>query len=162
MLRKEITYKDFDGNEITRPFYFNLTQAEWLEMEASAQGFQRMMERLMESRDMDAMLNTFKSLIIKGYGVRDGEDFVKTEDARRRFESSEAYSVLFMELFQDDKKAIEFLRAMLPQEMMKELPPLTAPEGFPVGATQPSVIPPPPMPTGTIEAGRQIAQDAGM
>ena len=35
MLKKEITYIDFDGNNRTEVFYFNLTKAEVAEMELS-------------------------------------------------------------------------------------------------------------------------------
>lgn len=33
MLRKTIKFEDFEGNEVEKAFYFNLTKAEILEME---------------------------------------------------------------------------------------------------------------------------------
>ena len=38
MLKKEITYKDYNGTERTESFYFNLSQAELMEMEMSTSG----------------------------------------------------------------------------------------------------------------------------
>lgn len=158
MLIKPITYKAFFTNEmVTKNFYFNLTTAEWLKMEVSELGFKRLLERLIETQDHKEMLDTFENLILKGYGERIGDDFVKSDEALARFRSTNAYSVLFMELFTDDKKAIEFLRQMLPEEMMEQSP-LSPPE---TTASTP-VIPPPPLPTATVEAGRAIANDAGM
>jgi hypothetical protein len=158
MLIKPITYKGFFGEGmITKNFYFNLTTAEWLKMEVNELGFKRLLERLMETQDHKEMLDTFENLILKGYGERIGDDFVKSEEALARFRSSNAYSVLFMELFTDDKKAIEFLRQMLPEEMMNESP-LSPPEV----PTTTSVIPPPPLPQATVDAGRAIANEAGM
>lgn len=159
MLKKEITYKDhFSDDMITRTFYFNLTEAEWLKMEVSELGFQKMLERLQETKDIQGMLDTFENLLLKGYGERVGDDFIKSEAALDRFKSTNAYSSLFMELFQDDKKAIEFLRAMLPQEMMKGVAPIQS--GLPTPTSSP--IPPPPMPAEAVAVGQQIANDAGM
>jgi len=158
MLTKPITYKKHFTNEmVTENFYFNLTQAEWLKMEVSELGFKRLLERLIETQDVEQMLNTFENLLLKGYGERIGDDFVKSEDALARFRSTNAYSVLFMELFTDDKKAVEFLRQMLPEEMMEQ-----SPLSPPAVETPNPVIPPPPLPQATVEAGRVIANDAGM
>ena len=160
MLIKPITYKGFFGEGmITRNFYFNLTTAEWLKMEVSELGFKRLLERLIETQDTVEMLNTFENLILKGYGERIGDDFVKSEDALARFRSSNAYSVLFMELFTDDKKAIQFLRDMLPEEMMEESP--LSPPAVETQTKTP-VIPPPPLPAATVDIGRAIANEAGM
>lgn len=157
MLKKEIKYKNFDNEEVARTFYFNLTKAEWLELEVQEKGLQKMMERTIETVDIESMHNLIKNFVLTGYGVREADDFVKTEDLRRRFAATDAYSTLFLELLGDDKKAIEFIRGMLPQDMLNDLPatqlPLTAPT---------NVIPPPPLPQATVEAGRAIAQDAGM
>lgn len=157
MLKKEIKYKNFDNEEVSRTFYFNLTKAEWLELEVQEKGLHRMMEGIIETVDVTAMHNLIKSFVLSGYGIRQGDDFVKTDDLRQRFAATDAYSVLFMELLGDDKKAIEFIRGMLPQEMLTELdatqPPLTPPT---------NVIPPPPMPAATVEAGRALVNDAGM
>ena len=38
MLKKTITYVDYNGTERTEDFYFNLTKAEILEMELSTEG----------------------------------------------------------------------------------------------------------------------------
>ena len=38
MLKKTINYTDYNGNERTEDFYFNLTEAEILEMEMSKTG----------------------------------------------------------------------------------------------------------------------------
>ena len=38
MLKKTITYKDYNGTERTEDFYFNLTKAEVMEMEMSTSG----------------------------------------------------------------------------------------------------------------------------
>lgn len=157
MLIKPITYKGhFGEGMITRNFHFNLTQAEWLKMEVTELGFQRLLERLQETHDIPGMLDTFENLILKGYGERVGDDFIKSDEAIARFRSTNAYSVLFMELFQDDKKAIEFVRQMLPEELIA-----TAPLENPMPPPA-SPIPPPPLPAETIAAGQAIVNDAGM
>lgn len=153
MLKKEITYKDFNKNEVTRTFYFNLTKAEWLELEVQAKGLQNMMQISVETRDVETMHNTIRNFVLAGYGVREGDDFIKTEDLRQRFKATDAYSVLFMGLLEDDAEAINFIRAMLPQDMLQDIPNLEK---------KTSPIPPPPLPPATVAAGQAIIDAAGV
>ena len=45
MLKKTITYTDYDGNERTEDFYFNISKAELAELEYSVKGgLKKMME----------------------------------------------------------------------------------------------------------------------
>lgn len=125
MLKKTITYTDYNGDERTEDFWFNLSQAECTEMELSSNGgMKALIERIVSERDGKNLIEMFKKIILKAYGIKslDGKYFRKTEEARRDFESTEAYSVLFMELATDADAASAFIRGVFPASLENALP----------------------------------------
>ena len=57
MIKKTITYSDFNGNERTEDFYFNLTKAEITKMELSIKGgLSEMIQRIVAAQDTPAMI----------------------------------------------------------------------------------------------------------
>lgn len=119
MLKKTITYTDYNGNTRTEDFYFNFNRAEIAEMEMSVNGGMRqMIERVISAQDTKTLIGIFKELILKAYGEKDldGKKFVKSEALSTAFSQTEAYSILFMELANDAKAAAEFFNAVIPQQ----------------------------------------------
>lgn len=111
------TYTDYNGNERTEDFMFNLTKAEVLEMEMNQDGgMEQHINRVIAAQNSKELISIFKEIIDKSYGVKseDGKRFVKSPEILAEFKSTEAYSDIFMELATDDKKAIEFIEAVLP------------------------------------------------
>ena len=118
MLKKTITYTDYNGNERTEDFYFNLTKAEVVEMEMSTSGgLTEMINRIVAAQDTPEIVRVFKTLILKAYGEKspDGKRFMKSEDLSTAFSQTEAYSQLFMELATDADAAAKFVNGMVPQ-----------------------------------------------
>jgi hypothetical protein len=154
MLARDITYRDLNGKEVTKKFYFHLEPAEIVEMELSYNGgLTGFIERVSQTNDNATLIKEFKNIILTCYGVRDGDDFIKNQDLRDRFSGSGAYSALFMEFLQKPGAIEEFINGVVPQEEQLVPPDLKPP-------TTP--IPPPPMPAATVEAGRALVQDAGI
>lgn len=123
MLKKEITYEDFDGNEVTEVLYFNLSSTELLEMETSADGgMQRMLERIIETQDMRKMLEEFKKILLASYGKRsdDGKRFIKNEQLREEFQETGAFDALFMQMAEDPTGAAKFVAGILPKKLLDE------------------------------------------
>lgn len=117
MLAKTITYTDYDGTERTEKFYFNLTEAELVEMEVSATGgLTRYIEKILEGKDGGKIMSVFKDLLFKAYGEKsaDGRRFIKSEELSVEFSQTEAYNKLFMELCTDDKAAAAFVNGIIP------------------------------------------------
>lgn len=117
MLKKTITYVDFDGNERTETFYFNLTQAEVAEMEMSTKGgLAEKINRIVESQDGEMIIAMFKEIVAKAYGEKsaDGKYFVKTKENREAFMQTQAYSDLFMELATSADAATAFINGIVP------------------------------------------------
>ncbi len=101
MLKKTITYIDYNGVERTEDFYFNLNKSEILEMEmGTTGGFVEMVQKIVAAKDAPAIIAIFKDLILKAYGEKslDGKRFVKSKELSDAFAQTEAYSQLFMEL----------------------------------------------------------------
>lgn len=119
MFVKTITYEDFNGAERTEDFYFNLTNAEIMEMElGEAGGLTEMLDRIVKSKDAPAIVANFKKIILQAYGEKspDGRRFIKSPELREEFAQTEAYSQLFMELASNDDSAAEFVNGIMPKQ----------------------------------------------
>lgn len=124
MLKKIITYTDYNGIERTEPFYFNLSKAELMEMELGVTGgMTEMLDKIIAAKDAPSLMKTFKEMIMKAYGVKsdDGKRLIKSEELSIAFTQTEAYSVLFMELITDDKAAADFVNGIIPNEIQAEV-----------------------------------------
>lgn len=118
MLKKTITYTDYNGVERTEDFYFNLSKAEVIEMETSVDGgYGEWLQKIVEEKRGSRIMEAFKKLILKSYGEKslDGRTFVKSEEMSTNFSQTEAYSELFMELCTDSDAAAAFVNAVLPK-----------------------------------------------
>ena len=129
MLKKIITYTDYNGVERTEPFYFNLSKAELMEMELGVTGgMTEMLDKIIAAKDAPSLMKTFKEMIMKSYGIKsdDGKRLIKSEVLSIAFTQTEAYSVLFMELITDDKAAADFVNGIIPNEIQAEVAAQTA------------------------------------
>lgn len=118
MLKKTITYTDYNGVERTEDHYFNLTKAEVVEMEMGVSGgYTEMINRVISAQDAPTIMKTFKEFISRSYGIKslDGIRFEKSDEISRAFMQTEAYSVLFMELCTDGGAAAAFVNAIIPK-----------------------------------------------
>lgn len=124
MLKKTVTYTDYNGVERTEDFYFNLTKAEITEMELStAGGFAEMLQKVVAAQDAPTIIKVFKDLVLHAYGEKtpDGKRFVKSPEISAAFSQTEAYSQIFMELATDAKAAADFVNGIIPADMAKEV-----------------------------------------
>lgn len=150
MFIRNITYVDLDGNTQTKPFHFHLSEAEVVELESEHHGgLSGFAERVAHTENYGALVKEFKHIVLTAYGLREGDSFLKTEDLRVRFQGSGAFSALFMEFLRDQTTLTDFINGVMPKNM-------TEAQGTEL--VKPSVIPPPPMPEATVEAGRQILE----
>lgn len=123
MIKKTITYTDFNGVERTEDFYFNLTKAEILEMEmGTTGGLAEMITNIVAAQDQPAIIKIFKDLVLRAYGKKspDGRRFMKSDEIRDDFAQTEAYSQLFMELATDADAAAKFVNGIVPADVAKQ------------------------------------------
>lgn len=116
MLKKTITYVDYNGVERTEDFYFNLSQAECVEMDISNFGMVEYINKIVSTLDNKKIVEIFKDLILKSYGEKslDGKRFIKTKEVSEAFSQTEAYSNLYIELATNADAAIEFVNGIIP------------------------------------------------
>lgn len=129
MLKKTITYTDYDGNERTEDFYFNLTKAEIIELNLSPTGgLEKSIKKIIKEEDTAKIIEIIKHIILVSYGEKslDGKRFVKTASDGHKlsddFKETEAFSELFMELIESDKNASAFISGIIPKMDNKQTP----------------------------------------
>ena len=118
MLKKTITYTDYDGNERTEDFYFNISKAELTELQYSVKGgLKNILEKAVQEKDGPTIMQLSKEIVLKAYGVKsnDGRRLMKSEELTKEFSETEAYVNLFMELATDEKAAIAFAEGVMPK-----------------------------------------------
>lgn len=124
MLKKTITYTDYNGNERTEDFYFNLSKAEIMKMEMSTPGgFAGLIQRVIAAQDQPALIKIFEDIIVKAYGEKtpDGKGFRKTKEITDAFMETDAYSELFMELATNSDAAAAFINGIIPADLAKKV-----------------------------------------
>ena len=124
MLKKTITYTDYNDVTRTEDFYFNLSKAELMEMEMSTSGgLAEMIKKIVAAQDTPSIIKIFKELILKAYGEKssDGKRIVKSEEISNAFAQTEAFSDLFMELATDADAASAFVNGIIPADMAKQV-----------------------------------------
>jgi hypothetical protein len=124
MIKKTITYTDFDGNERTEDFYFHLTEQELADWEFSVDGgLSGVLSKIVNSHDDVKLVQIFKDLLIRSYGEKtpDGRGFIKTKEVLNNFIYTQAFSDIYMELATDDKKASEFINGIIPNSLKEKM-----------------------------------------
>lgn len=130
MVKKTITYTDYNNVERTEDFYFNLSKAECAEMQLTTEGgLSEKLKAISDAKDQAGIFKFFKELLLKSYGIKspDGKRFEKSEEISKAFSETEAYSEMFMELGSDDVKAAAFIKGILPKIEQPDKPAISAP-----------------------------------
>ena len=123
MLKKEITYVDYNGVEKKETFWFNLTKSELMKEFGAGDGTTETLQRIVDAKDGRALMDNFEKLILKAYGEKspDGRRFLKSKELSEEFSQTPAYDVLFMELLTNEKAAAEFTEGILPADLVVEV-----------------------------------------
>lgn len=121
MLKRNITYEDFNGDTVTETFYFNLSRTELINLEVEMDGgLKRFLERIVEEEDAKALIEQFQKIVLLSYGERsaDGKRFIKNDELREAFTQTAAYDALFMELATDANAAADFVTGIIPANLV--------------------------------------------
>lgn len=124
MLKREITYLDFNDEETTEVFYFNISKPELIELDVeTTQGMGATINKIVEAKDNGALIREFKRIILLAYGQKseDGKRFIKNDQLREEFSQTAAYQSLFMELATEDEAAVTFLTGVLPKDLSAQV-----------------------------------------
>lgn len=121
MLQKTINFVDYNGENRSQTYFFNLNKAEtvmWM-MTTGEYTLDKVILKLTEEKNNRKIMEIFEDLIHRSYGKKslDGIRFEKSEEIWLEFYQSEAYAELFTELLKDAKKAAAFVNGIIPKEM---------------------------------------------
>jgi len=120
MLKKTVTYTDYNGEVRTEEFLFNLSKAELAEMELTTPGgLTEHIKKSAQNKDNVALFELFKDIILRSYGTKssDGKRFIKSKEMREEFSQTEAYSELFIELASNADAAAAFVNGIIPKDL---------------------------------------------
>lgn len=120
MLKKTVTYTDYNDVERTEDFYFNISKAEAVEMELTKEGtLSEWIQKVIDTQNIPELIVLFKEIVLKSYGEKslDGKRFIKSQELRDAFEQSQAYSEIFMELATNADAAAAFVNGILPKNL---------------------------------------------
>ncbi len=124
MLKKTVTYKDFNGTQRTEDFWFHMTTAEMMELQVSKkEGFGEWMQKIIESEDREVIMAQFKKILLAAVGQRseDGRLFKKNDEIRDEFSATNAYSELFVELATDADAGAKFVSGIVPEDFAEQM-----------------------------------------
>lgn len=124
MLKKTVTYKDFNGNERTEDCYFDLSMDRVVEMTVSKDGgLLEFLDRIIKEKNQSEIIKYFKDFLRLTYGEKsdDGHYFVQNDEVFERFKSTGAYTKIFMELAFDSEAAAEFINKVIPTEVAAKI-----------------------------------------
>ena len=123
MLKKTVTYTDYNGTERTEDLYFNISKAELAEMELGVTGgFSEMMKKIVAAQDVPSIVKIVKDLILKSYGEKssDGRRFIKSPELSEAFSQTEAYTEVFLDLVASAENMADFVNAIIPSDISRK------------------------------------------
>lgn len=139
MIKKTITYTDFDGNERTEELYFNMTKSELAKF-----AMQKMPAEMFEGIDKNTDPNDIdleatgakmleqlggtgyfdfiENLVLAAYGVKseDGRRFIKDPKLTEEFKQTQAYDDFLMKILNDEAEQAEFVSGVIPAEALQQ------------------------------------------
>ena len=136
MLKKTVNYEDFDGNLRSEDLYFNLTKTELIdiamdlpenvtaEMPESGENMDEGAAlKMIEALGGKGVIDFIKKIVLKSYGIKseDGRRFMKNEQITTEFSETLAYDTVVTELLTDDKKASDFVNAVIPKDIVDKI-----------------------------------------
>lgn len=122
MIKKSITYEDWDGSQKTKECYFNMTKAELFEFSTSyPNGFPAHAEETISNGSQAEVLRLFKDIISKAYGEKHDGVFIKTPELTQAFLASDAYSSLMLSMMSSLNEAVAFFNGIMPKSIQDEL-----------------------------------------
>lgn len=118
MLKKTLTYTDYNDVEKTEDFYFNYSKNELVCMQYGVDGgFGEMIQAVSNAKNNREILKIFRDFMLGAYGVKTGDGrFMKSPEIRDAFEHSAAFDELFMECFQNADTAAAFVNGVVPKK----------------------------------------------
>lgn len=125
MVKEKIPYVDYNGNNRTEEFYFNLSESDLLKLMSDAEGedLVAMLQRISESGDARIVFETFNKILSLAYGEKsqDGRRLVKGKEVWKAFTETPAYDALLMKMLKDPAYSANFINNLIPEHVIENL-----------------------------------------
>jgi hypothetical protein len=142
MIRKTVTYTDFNDNEQQEDLYFHLSKSQLLDMEMSHEGgLSTILPEMVKAGKVDEIWRLVKLMVGKAYGKRseDGKRFVQASDKEvADLLTSPAFDSLFTDLTSSPEAMVEFITGLIPKDLLKDLQLPVASEAVPWANRRPT------------------------
>ena len=118
MIKKTLTYQDYNGNTVTNDHYFNLNKVEILKLEATYPGgYAHYLEEIGKTNNPLQIIETLEDIVRKSYGKKseDGIRFIKSKEITDAFLESNAYVALIEDFLTNPEQAAGFMSGIITQ-----------------------------------------------
>lgn len=128
MLKKDITYTNFNDEQVTVTEYFNLNKTQAMRYVSSGGGLDQYVQKLIDEKDNDKFIDFVEDLIYRSYGKRDPENpdvFDTSVEAKEAFFKTPQCDELTYQLLTVDGAFTDFIMGIMPKDIrdrMKEVP----------------------------------------
>lgn len=115
MISKTIKYVDYNGVEKEQTYWFNMSRADLMDLEADTDGgWENTLRKLIKEQDGRKAYKFFEKFIKDSYGVKTEDGgFDKDPKHLRAFRNSEAYSELIWSLVEKPEEAAAFINGIV-------------------------------------------------
>lgn len=122
MIKHTVKWQNYNGEDVEKDFWFNLDAGEIALLEFTEKGgFSAWMQTAIENDDTRVVGPSFEKILLSAVGRRDGDDFIKDDEAFRSFRWSGAYSALVLWMLQNPTEALTLINGMMPAAAQEAL-----------------------------------------
>jgi hypothetical protein len=126
LLKKSITFKNFNDETVTKDFYFHLSKPQILAMNLEHKGgLQAYITALAEAEDSHTILKVLTEMITMSVGRKspDGNTFLDSQEIKDEFLKSPAFGELLMEMATDETgmQAAAFINGIAPSGLAEDV-----------------------------------------
>lgn len=125
MINKTVTFKNFDGEEVTKTYSFHMNKTEMMRWETEGEeSIGKKVVDAVNTKNPKGIFEFICELLLRSYGEKseDGISFVKVKNGiplRDSFESSLAFDAIIDEFIKDPNKLNAFVEHVFPEEVLK-------------------------------------------
>lgn len=124
MIEHEISYKNFDGNDVKTTFHFGLSKRELIELElddGTNASMRDRLEKLTREKNNKEIFKSFQEIISMAVGRREGDRFKKHPEITADLVETNAFDEVVMDMMKNSGWAAKFITQMLPDDLAEEV-----------------------------------------
>lgn len=121
------TYVDYNGNEKTETFWFNLNKVELAKLALGPKGgLESIIEEITRTTDTGRVMDLIKEILLMSYGRKTPDGRFAKADAdghsyAAEFEQTVAFDDIYMGLFTDVDSLVAFINGVVPAELKDDV-----------------------------------------